>query len=34
MRERIALLGGVCKISSTPGEGTTIRITVPRDRLV
>ena len=33
MRERIALLGGVCKISSTPGEGTTIRITVPRDRL-
>ncbi|HUQ16855.1 MAG TPA: ATP-binding protein [Candidatus Saccharimonadales bacterium] len=34
MRERIALLGGVCKISSTPGEGTTIRITVPRDRLI
>ncbi|GAC1461871.1 MAG: hypothetical protein NVSMB8_13470 [Candidatus Limnocylindrales bacterium] len=34
MRERITLLGGVCKISSTPGEGTTIRITVPRDRLV
>ncbi len=33
MRERIGLLGGVCKISSKPGEGTTIRITVPRDRV-
>ena len=31
---RVALLGRVCKISSTPGEGTTIRITVPRDRVV
>ena len=33
MRERIGLLGGVCKIASKPGEGTTVRITVPRDRL-
>ena len=33
MRERIGLLGGVCKIASTPGGGTTVRITVPRDRL-
>jgi signal transduction histidine kinase len=33
MRERIGLLGGVCKIASRPGEGTTVRITVPRDRV-
>jgi signal transduction histidine kinase len=33
MRERIGLLGGVCKIASRPGEGTTVRITVPRDRI-
>jgi signal transduction histidine kinase len=33
MRERIGLLGGVCKIASKPGGGTTVRITVPRDRL-
>lgn len=33
MRERIGLLGGVCKIASKPGEGTTVRITVPRDRV-
>ena len=33
MRERISLLGGVCKIASKPGEGTTVRITVPRDRI-
>ncbi|MEA2660930.1 MAG: hypothetical protein QOH08_502 [Chloroflexota bacterium] len=33
MRERIGLLGGVCKIASKPGEGTTVRITVPRDRI-
>jgi len=33
MRERIGLLGGVGKIASEPGEGTTVRITVPRDRI-
>ena len=33
MRERIGLLGGVCKIASKPGGGTTVRITVPRDRI-
>jgi signal transduction histidine kinase len=33
MRERIGLLGGVCKIASRPGEGTTVRITVPLDRV-
>jgi signal transduction histidine kinase len=33
MRERIALLGGVCKVASRPGEGTVVRITVPRDRI-
>jgi signal transduction histidine kinase len=33
MRERIGLLGGVCKVASRPGEGTTVRITVPRDRI-
>ena len=33
MRERIGLLGGVCKIASKPGSGTTVRITVPRDRI-
>ena len=33
MRERIGLLGGVSKIASKPGEGTTVRITVPRDRV-
>ena len=33
MRERIGLLGGVCKIASKPGGGTTVRITVPRDRV-
>jgi signal transduction histidine kinase len=33
MRERIGLLGGVCKIASKPGSGTTVRITVPRDRV-
>ena len=33
MRERIGLLGGVCKVASKPGEGTTVRITVPRDRI-
>jgi len=33
MRERIGLLGGVSKVASRPGEGTTVRITVPRDRV-
>ena len=33
MRERVAFLGGLCKVQSKPGEGTTIRIVVPRDRL-
>jgi signal transduction histidine kinase len=33
MRERVAFLGGLCKVQSKRGEGTTIRIVVPRDRL-
>jgi len=33
MRERLAFLGGLLKVQSKPGEGTTIRIVVPRDRL-
>jgi len=33
MRERVAFLGGLCKVQSKPGEGTTVRIVVPRDRL-
>ncbi|TMG54872.1 MAG: GAF domain-containing sensor histidine kinase [Chloroflexi bacterium] len=33
MRERVAFLGGLCKVQSRRGEGTTIRIVVPRDRL-
>ncbi len=33
MRERVAFLGGICKVQSKPGEGTTVRIVVPRDRL-
>jgi signal transduction histidine kinase len=33
MRERVAFLGGLCKIQSRPGEGTTVRILVPRDRV-
>jgi two-component system sensor histidine kinase UhpB len=33
MRERIAFLGGVIKVQSKPGAGTTVRIVVPRDRL-
>jgi signal transduction histidine kinase len=33
MRERISLLGGECRVHSRPGEGTTVRITVPRERL-
>jgi signal transduction histidine kinase len=33
MRERVAFLGGLCKVQSRLGEGTTVRIVVPRDRL-
>ena len=33
MRERVAFLGGLCKVQSKPGEGTTVRIVVPRERL-
>ncbi|TMF65649.1 MAG: GAF domain-containing protein [Chloroflexi bacterium] len=33
MRERIAFLGGVIKVQSRPGAGTTVRIVVPRERL-
>ena len=33
MRERVAFLGGLCKVQSKAGEGTTVRIVVPRDRL-
>jgi len=29
MRERVALLGGGVTITSAPGEGTTVRITLP-----
>lgn len=29
MRERVALAGGTLSISSTPGEGTTVRLSVP-----
>ena len=29
MKERIALLGGSCKVKSTPGEGTTVTAMVP-----
>lgn len=33
MRERVSFIGGRCEVTSRPGEGTTVRITVPRDRL-
>lgn len=33
MRERVAFLGGLCKVQSKPGEGTTVRILMPRDRV-
>jgi signal transduction histidine kinase len=33
MRERIALLGGECRITSRPGAGTEVRIRVPLKRL-
>ena len=33
MRERIAFLGGVIKVQSKPGAGTTVRIVVPRERV-
>ena len=29
IRERVALVGGVCDIVSWPGDGTTIRVTIP-----
>jgi signal transduction histidine kinase len=31
MRERARNLGGTTSVSSTPGEGTTIVVTLPRD---
>src|SRR5439155_994907 len=33
MRERIAFLGGVIKVQSRPGAGTTVRVVVPRERM-
>src|SRR3989442_1321067 len=33
MRERIALLGGECRITSRPGAGTEVRIRVPLTRV-
>jgi two-component system NarL family sensor kinase len=33
MRERVAFLGGVIKVQSKPGAGTTVRVVVPRERL-
>ncbi len=29
MKERAALLGGPCAVESVPGQGTTIRVTIP-----
>jgi signal transduction histidine kinase len=29
IRERLQILGGVCEIQSTPGQGTTINVTLP-----
>ena len=29
MRERAAAIGGTLEVSSAPGEGTTIRLSVP-----
>jgi len=29
MKERVGLLGGTCLIESKPGQGTTVRATVP-----
>jgi signal transduction histidine kinase len=31
MRQRVRALGGQFDIQSTPGAGTTLRVTVPRD---
>ncbi len=31
MKERAALLGGSCEVESVPGQGTTIRVTIPLD---
>ena len=33
MRERVALVGGLVKVHSAPGEGTTISATVPAGRI-
>jgi signal transduction histidine kinase len=30
MRERAAELGGTCDITSTPGQGTRLRVRLPR----
>jgi len=32
MRKRAELLQGTCEISSTPGQGTTVRVTIPFSR--
>ena len=32
MRQRLAEVGGECAISSRPGEGTTVRLSVPLAR--
>jgi signal transduction histidine kinase len=32
MRERVELVGGRLQIRSTPGEGTTVRATLPAIR--
>jgi signal transduction histidine kinase len=31
MRERAALLGGICAVESTPGSGTMVRVRLPLD---
>ena len=33
MRERVTLVGGELEVSSSPGEGTTVRATVPVPRI-
>jgi signal transduction histidine kinase len=33
MRERVELLGGTLWIESTPGQGTTVAVTLPVARL-
>lgn len=32
IRERATALGGACEIVSSPGQGTTVRLTIPLDR--